>query len=84
MPALRKPETMTVATFQSWQPDHHPDRRWHLVDGFPVCMAPASENHGRIQAEAAFLLTSHLRSSRPGCSLSHHEFDPGRVRPLLI
>jgi Uma2 family endonuclease len=69
MTALRKPDDMTVEQFHAWQPDRHPDRRWQLVDGAPACMAPASENHGRIQAEAAFLLTSHLRSSRPGCSV---------------
>lgn len=67
MTVLRKPDRMTVAQFHDWQPDRHADRRWQLVDGTPVCMAPASENHGCIQAEAAFLLTSHLRASRPGC-----------------
>jgi Uma2 family endonuclease len=69
MTALRKPDRMTVAQFQDWQPDRHADRRWQLVDGMPVCMAPASDNHGRIQAEAAFLLTAHLRSTRPGCAV---------------
>jgi len=69
MTALRKPDDMTVEEFHAWQPDRHPERRWQLVDGAPACMAPASENHGRIQAEAAFLLTSHLRLSRPGCSV---------------
>jgi len=69
MRALRKPDRMTVAQFHDWQPDRHADRRWQLVDGNPVCMAPASENLGRIQAEAAFLLTAHLRSSRPGCAV---------------
>jgi Uma2 family endonuclease len=69
MTGLRKPTGMTVAEFQAWQPDEHPDRRWQLVDGAPVCMAPASENHGRIQAEAASLLTAHLRERRPGCDI---------------
>ncbi len=69
MTALRQPDRMTVAQFHDWQPDRHPDWRWQLVDGTPVCMAPASVNHGSIQAEAAFLLTAHLRSSRPGCSV---------------
>ncbi len=69
MTALRKPDLMTVTQFQSWQPDRQPDNRWQLVDGVPVCMAPASDNHGRIQAEAAFLLTGHLRSSRPECNV---------------
>jgi Uma2 family endonuclease len=58
---------MSVVEFQSWTPDRNADRRWQLINGAPVCMAPASENHGSIQAEAGFLLTSHLRSCRPGC-----------------
>lgn len=67
MTALRKPVGMTVADFQAWQPEEHPERRWQLVDGAPVCMAPASENHGAIQSEAAFLLTGHSRERRPAC-----------------
>lgn len=69
MTALRKPIGMTVAEFQVWQPEEHPERRWQLFDGDPVCMAPATENHGRIQAEAAFLLTAHLRERQPGCDV---------------
>jgi Uma2 family endonuclease len=69
MTALRRPVGMTVAEFQAWQPDEHPERRWQLFDGEPVSMAPATENHGRIQAEAAFLLTAHLRERRPGCDV---------------
>ena len=67
MTALRKPVGMTVADFQAWEPEKHPERRWQLFDGKPVCMAPASENHGAIQSEAAYLLTAHLRERRPGC-----------------
>ncbi len=69
MTALRKSVSMTIAEFQRWTPDANAELRWHLVDGVPVSMAPASENHGRIQAEAAFLLTSHLRQHRPSCSV---------------
>ena len=69
MTALRKLQSMTVAEFQVWQPERDADLCWQLIDGTPVSMAPASENHGRIQAEAAFLLTSHLRMHRPGCSV---------------
>lgn len=62
------PARMTVDEFQEWSaPAGLEDRRWHLVDGEPVCMAPASENHGAIQSEAAFLLIAHLRVHRPGC-----------------
>jgi Uma2 family endonuclease len=67
MTALRKPAGITVADFRAWQPEEHPERRWQLFDGEPVCMAPASENHGAIQSEAAFLLTGHLREHRPRC-----------------
>ena len=56
MTAPRKAVGMTVADFQAWQPEEHPERRWQLFDGEPVSMVPATENHGRIQAEAAFLL----------------------------
>ena len=69
MSALRKPTGLTVAEFQVWEPEEHPERRWQLVDGEPVCMAPATENHGRIQAEAAYLLTAHLRERRPQCGV---------------
>jgi len=69
MTALRNPVGMTVEDFQAWQPEEHPERRWQLFDGEPVCMAPASENHGRIQAEATFLLSAHLRERRPGCAV---------------
>ena len=34
------------------------DRRWELVDGEPVAMAPPGLNHGAIQSLAAFLLTA--------------------------
>jgi Uma2 family endonuclease len=67
MTALRKPVGMTVAEFQAWQPEEHPERRWQLFDGEPVCMAPASENHGAVQSEVVFLLTGHLRDRRPAC-----------------
>ena len=67
MTPLRKPIGMTVADFQVWRPEEHPERRCQLFDGEPVCMAPASENHGAIQAEAAYLLTAHPRERRPAC-----------------
>ena len=66
--ALRVPHRMTVAEFQDWEPEASlADRRWHLVDGEPVCMAPTSENHGAIQSEAAYLLTQHLRNAGSPC-----------------
>ena len=69
MVALRQPRGMTVDEFHAWEPLEHPGRRWQLVDGTPVCMAPASDDHGRIQAQAAYLLTAHLQERRPGCAV---------------
>ncbi len=58
---LRTPQRLTVAEFQDWSPPAGlEDRRWNLLDGEPVCMAPTSENHGAIQSQAAYLLTRHL------------------------
>ena len=66
--ASRLPHRMTVAEFQDWAPpDGLEDRRWELVDGEPVCMAPASENHGAIQNEVGRLIGNHLREHRPSC-----------------
>ncbi len=69
MVAVRKPvpTRMTVAEFHAWQPSEHPERRWQLVDGEPVDMAPASDDHGTIQSRACYLLTVHLDSHRPAC-----------------
>ncbi len=68
MSTLRKPGRVTVAEFQLWHTESDGER-WHLIDGEPVLMAPASEDHGRIQAEAAFLIGAHLRERRPGCDV---------------
>jgi Uma2 family endonuclease len=66
--ALRRPHRMTVAEFRDWQPPEGlADRRWQLVDGEPVCMAPPSADHGALHSEATFLLSAHLRAHRPGC-----------------
>jgi Uma2 family endonuclease len=65
MTALRVSELMTVQAFMSWEPDDRPDHRWQLVDGMPVCMGFNSFDHGCISAEAAFLLISQLRTSKP-------------------
>jgi Uma2 family endonuclease len=65
--ALRRP-LLTVDDFQDWQPPPGmEDLRWELVDGEPVAMAPPGINRGAIQTMAAFLLTGHLLSHRPGC-----------------
>ena len=44
--ATRLPPFMTVAEFEAWQPPEAlRDRRWQLMDGEPVCMAPPGADH---------------------------------------
>jgi Uma2 family endonuclease len=65
--ALRRP-LLTVDEFHDWEPPPgQEDRRWELIDGEPVCMAPPGVNHGAIQSQAAMLLGLHLRTHRPSC-----------------
>jgi Uma2 family endonuclease len=65
--ALRRP-LLTVDEFHGWEPPPGLEgRRWDLVDGEPVCMAPPGINHGAIQSQAAMLLGLHLRTRRPSC-----------------
>ena len=56
----RPPSRMTVDEFLAWDSGDRTGQRWQLVDGEPVAMAPASDNHGSIQAELARLLGNHL------------------------
>lgn len=65
MVALRKisPGPMTVGEFLDW--DGGKNRRWELRDGVPAAMAPASDDHGAIQAELARLIGNHF-TTRPG------------------
>ena len=63
--ALKPPATMTVAEFLVWEPGDH--RRWQLVDGEPVAMAPPSDNHSALQSELAYLLTAHLIAAGSPC-----------------
>jgi len=68
--ALRIPHRMTVAEFQDWLPPAGlEDRRWNLVDGEPVCMAPTSVNHGLIQSELNGLIWQHLRQQGSQCRI---------------
>ena len=61
------PSRMTVDEFLAWDSGDHSGRRWQLVDGEPVAMAPARQNHGAIQSEMAYLLISHLRERGSMC-----------------
>ena len=54
---------MTVAEFLEWEPDVRSGALWQLRDGEPEMMAPASDRHGSIQSELAYLVTAHLRAT---------------------
>ncbi len=56
----RLPTRMTVDEFLVWDADDVTGRRWQLIDGEPVLMAPAADIHGTIQAELIRLLGNHL------------------------
>ncbi len=58
---------MTVDEFLVWDTDDLTGRRWELVDGEPLLMAPASERHGAIQIEIASLLRNHLLARNSPC-----------------
>jgi Uma2 family endonuclease len=63
--ALQLPEPMTIDAFLAWDaPDH---RRWQLVDGQPVAMAPPSPEHAVIQNELARQLGNHLLAKGGTC-----------------
>jgi Uma2 family endonuclease len=54
--ASHAPQRMTLADFLEW--DDGTDRRYQLLDGVPVMMAPAAEAHG----ELALSLGAEIRS----------------------
>jgi Uma2 family endonuclease len=63
----RPPARMAVAEFLEWNPEDPTGRRWQLIDGEPVAMAPASKDHGAIQVEFRRLPTEHLLERRSPC-----------------
>jgi Uma2 family endonuclease len=65
--ALKPPATMTVAEFLVW--DAPDDRRWQLVDGEPVAMAPANRTNGALQAEFARVIANHFTATGRNCSV---------------
>jgi Uma2 family endonuclease len=69
MVAMRKrhPTRMTVDEFLVWDSDDVTGRRWQLIDGEPVLMAPAADVHGTIQAELVRLLGNHLLAVGSRC-----------------
>jgi Uma2 family endonuclease len=69
MVALRKSAqpSMTVAEFLDWDPRDAHGRRWQLIDGVPVAMAPAADRHGSIQSELGRVLGNHLIATNRRC-----------------
>jgi Uma2 family endonuclease len=65
--ALKLPARMTVDQFLEWEPDDRSGALWQLRDGEPEMMAPASDRHGSIQSELAYLITTHLRERSSPC-----------------
>jgi Uma2 family endonuclease len=78
MVALRKPppHRMTVAEFLTWDSDDPTVHAWQLIDGERIAMAPASRNHGAIQAALAARLWNHLDVPGNRCQVVT---DPGIV-----
>jgi Uma2 family endonuclease len=67
--ALKLPPRMTVAEFLAWEPDDRSGALWQLRDGEPEMMAPASDRHGSIQTELAYLITTHFRTQGRPCRI---------------
>ena len=65
--ALKVPPHMTLDEFLQWEPDDRSGALWQLRDGEPEMMAPASDRHGSVQAQLAFLIVSHLNSQGSSC-----------------
>jgi Uma2 family endonuclease len=65
--ALKMPPRMSVAEFLEWEPDDRSGALWQLRDGEPEMMAPASDPHGSIQAQLAYLLIAHLDGRGSPC-----------------
>jgi Uma2 family endonuclease len=53
------PKRMTLAEFLEW--DDGTDRRYELLDGLPVMMAPSLEAHGGVAAALAAEIRARLR-----------------------
>lgn len=74
------PSRMTVDEFLAWDSGDHTGRRWQLVDGEPVAMAPGSDNHSMIQAELAALIRNHLVERGSPCRVGTEPGVIPRVR----
>jgi Uma2 family endonuclease len=58
---------MTVSEFLAWNSEDPTAHAWQLIDGEPVAMAPASDNHGTIQWALGSLLWPHLTAPGSRC-----------------
>jgi Uma2 family endonuclease len=67
---------MTVPEFLTWNSGDPTVHAWQLIDGEPAAMAPASRNHGAIQAALAAQLWNHLNVPGNRCQVVT---DPGIV-----
>lgn len=63
----RAPTRMTIDEFLVWDTADATGRRWQLVEGEPVLMAPTTEVHGGIQMELGALLRNHLLAIASQC-----------------
>jgi Uma2 family endonuclease len=57
--ASHAPQRMTLAAFLEW--DDGTDRRYQLVDGVPIMMAPAVEAHGELAAALTMEIGTRLK-----------------------
>jgi Uma2 family endonuclease len=82
MAALRKhpPARMTLAEFVAWDPEDPSVRTWQLIDGEPVAMVPAAEDHGALQMEIGRLLGNHLLATGSRCRVISEAGIVPRVR----
>ena len=66
--ALKMPRhRMTVAEFLEWDSGDGSGATWQLRDGEPEMLAPASDPHGSIQTELAYLVTAQFRTLGGPC-----------------
>ena len=66
-PRRKSSDHLSVPEFLAWDSGDRSGRRWQLCDGVPVPMAPATEQHGAIQAELGALIRNHLFEAGSRC-----------------
>lgn len=71
MVAMRKPTPplMTLDEFLGWDPGDEEGARWQLIDGEPMAMAPARQNHAAIMTEVSRLVGNHLLERNSPCRI---------------